>query len=152
MAVARKGPGVKPPFRSALGSATHARARENDDFESEFAPLDFIPLKEIEALKAGEAEFVRRFPFYSPSPLSLITYIAALLLHELHTRPGRLSTFRIWCAVRSLQQKTQQDLRAHALVHRAEQRFRLHRETEHVQPRKYVSLLTATSYSLTILT
>ncbi|KAJ7196480.1 hypothetical protein GGX14DRAFT_574807 [Mycena pura] len=44
VAVARKGPGVKPPCRSALGSATHSRARETDDFESEFAPLELIPL------------------------------------------------------------------------------------------------------------
>ena len=58
VAVARKGTGVKPPFRSALGSAPHARVRENDDFDSEFAPLESIPLKVIESLKASEAEFV----------------------------------------------------------------------------------------------
>ncbi|KAJ7211673.1 hypothetical protein GGX14DRAFT_393992 [Mycena pura] len=47
VAVARKGPGVKPPFRSAMGSTPHARTRENDDFESEFAPLEPIPLKRL---------------------------------------------------------------------------------------------------------
>ena len=58
MAVARKAPGVKPPFRSALGSAKHARAREADDYETPFAPLEPIPYKEIESLSVGTAEFV----------------------------------------------------------------------------------------------
>ncbi|KAJ7193165.1 hypothetical protein GGX14DRAFT_577522 [Mycena pura] len=57
VAVARKGPGVKPPFRSAMGSTPHARARDNDDFESDFAPLEPIPLKEVESLAVGEAQF-----------------------------------------------------------------------------------------------
>ncbi|KAJ7194125.1 hypothetical protein GGX14DRAFT_576610 [Mycena pura] len=57
VAVARKGPGVKPPFRSALGSATHARARETDDFESEFAPLELIPLTTVESLSLTDAKF-----------------------------------------------------------------------------------------------
>ncbi|KAJ7206924.1 hypothetical protein GGX14DRAFT_568013 [Mycena pura] len=57
VAVARKGPGVKPPFRSALGSATHSRARETDDFESEFAPLELIPLTTVESLSLTDAKF-----------------------------------------------------------------------------------------------
>ncbi|KAJ7193668.1 hypothetical protein GGX14DRAFT_577125 [Mycena pura] len=57
VAVARKGPGVKPPFRSAMGSTPHARTRENDDFESEFAPLEPIPLKEVESLAVDQAQF-----------------------------------------------------------------------------------------------
>jgi hypothetical protein len=65
VAVARKGPGVKPPFRSALGSATHARARETDDFESEFAPLELIPLSTVESLSLTDAKFVSVFPYFS---------------------------------------------------------------------------------------
>ncbi|KAJ7205791.1 hypothetical protein GGX14DRAFT_568684 [Mycena pura] len=57
VAVARKGPGVKPPFRSALGSATHARIRETDDFESEFVPLELIPLTTVESLSLTDAKF-----------------------------------------------------------------------------------------------
>lgn len=66
VAVARKTPGVKPPFRSALGSAKHARAREADDFETTFAPLEPIPYKEIESLSVGNADFVSHPP---PIPL-----------------------------------------------------------------------------------
>ncbi|KAJ7191749.1 hypothetical protein GGX14DRAFT_578765 [Mycena pura] len=58
VAVARKGPSVKPPFRSALGSATHARARETDDFESEFAPLELIPFSTVESLSLTDAKFL----------------------------------------------------------------------------------------------
>jgi hypothetical protein len=61
VAVARKGPNVKPPFRSALGAATHSRIRDNDDYESEFAPLELIPLSSVESLSVSEAKFVSLF-------------------------------------------------------------------------------------------
>lgn len=58
VAVARKPTTSKLPFRSALGSIPHARTRDNDDFEIEFAPLEQIPLKTIESLSVDEAAFI----------------------------------------------------------------------------------------------
>ena len=56
-----------------MGSTPHARLRENDDFESEFAPLEPIPLKEVESLAVDEAQFVSLHSLHlTPQPLILI--------------------------------------------------------------------------------